>query len=561
VAGERADAARIAAACGNLPLALRIAGTRLALRPSLPLAVLADRLEDEGRRLDELAVSDLQVRASLTLSYDALSSRTRAAFRRLGNIDTVDIPEWRIVSLLGSQAADDAVDDLVESGLLEPTGVDETGEPRYQMHSLICVFAKERARAEDERSTRVADGQMIIDAMLGIADVAVRRLPWTVPLPRLGDVPRPQPLPAGLVDRLTANAEAWFAAERTNLLAGLPKVCMWGWAAEGAMVMDRLAVYLWAHGQYADMRLGYQCLADCADRRVAARAKAALALLRHARGQYEGAAEEYQACAAELEELGEDEALGWVHHNLAACLIALGSHGAAMALVTKARARFAEDDTFAIGAVLHTQAAALSRLGQIAEAARIEAEALELARSVGEPRQLAMALHDRAWGFVLANGDLDRARVLTEEAIDLLRSQGSRSALAKALRTLGAVRAGLGERVLAIRAFQEARDIARELSERPRELSCTRAIAAGWIGEGRAAEAVPVLRDCLRTYREMGGTSATVITLHLLAEAYEASGDRRAAKEARAEAERLGDPRDSNSSTLLKLLLNLAAPA
>jgi hypothetical protein len=59
----------------------------------------------------------------------------------------------------------------------------------------------------------------------------------------------------------------------------------------------------------------------------------------------------------------------------------------------------------------------------------------------------------------------------------------------------------------------------------------------------------------------MGSTSATAITLHLLAAAFESTGKRQDALHARKEADQLGDPRDSNTSTLLKLLLNLAVPA
>ena len=129
VSAEHADAVRIARACGNLPLALRIAGTRLALRTTMRLGLLADRLEDEGRRLDELEVSDLQVRASLTLSYAALTTAGQTALRLLGLVNTADLPEWQITTLL-DDPAESVVDDLVESGLLEPTGVDDTGEPR-----------------------------------------------------------------------------------------------------------------------------------------------------------------------------------------------------------------------------------------------------------------------------------------------------------------------------------------------------------------------------------------------------------------------------------------------
>ncbi|SMD13745.1 AfsR/SARP family transcriptional regulator [Kibdelosporangium aridum] len=559
VSAERADAVRIADACGNLPLALRIAGTRLALRPNLRLGLLADRLEDEGRRLDELEVSDLQVRASLTLSYAALEKTSQVALRRLGLINTVDLPEWRITTLLDTHPAEGVVEDLVESGLLEPTGTDETGEPRYRLHDLVRVFALERARMEDSARERYTGARTIIDAIIGIADVAARKLPWTIPLPRLhGPIPT-QPLVPELVERLTANPAAWFAAERANLLNGIPKMTALGWHTDSILLMDRLSVYLWAEGLYADMRVAYQSIADAADKqnpRVAARARSVLALLWHARGQYEKAVDEYRTCAVELAELGEDEALAWVRTNLAACLIAVGKSDESIELTTAAWQEL-RDDPFAGGSVLRTQIAALNRLGRTEESAGFEAEALDLAKSFGEPRQLAMALHDKAWGCVLGEGNLEKAHELAQEAIALLRSVGSRSSLAKALRTMGAVLAGLGKREESVRAFREARDIARELTERPRELSCTRAIAAAWIGDGRAGEAITVLSECLETYREMGSTSATTITLNLLAAAYDSQNDVVAAKEARAEAERLGDPRDTNTAILLKLLLNL----
>jgi DNA-binding SARP family transcriptional activator/tetratricopeptide (TPR) repeat protein len=562
VAGERADAVRIAKACGNLPLALRIAGTRLALRPNMKLGMLAGRLEDEGRRLDELEVSDLQVRASLSLSYAALDPTSQIALRRLGLINTVDLPEWRITTLLGSEPAEGVVDDLVESGLLEPTRVDETGEPRYRLHDLVRVFALERAKVEDTARDRFTGARMIIDAIVGIADVAARGLPWTIPLPRLDGAIPAQPLTAELVDRLTANPEAWFAAERTNLLTGIPKMSALGWHTDALLLMERLSVYLWPEGLYADMRVGYESIADAAGKanpRVAARAKSVLALLRHARGQYEEAVDEYRACAKELDALAEQEALAWVHTNLAACLIAVGRPEESAELAASARSEFS-DDRFAIGSVLRTQVAALNRLGRTTESARIGAEALELAKDGGEPRQLAMALHDQAWGFVLGDEDLERAAGLAEDAITLLRSVGSRSALARALRTLGAIRAGLGKRDESVRAFREARDIARELTERPRELSCTRAIAAAWVGDGRATEAIPVLHECLATYREMGSAPATTITLHLLAAAHDANNDPAEAELARSEADHHFDPRDTNTSTLLKLLLNLTKP-
>src|SRR5205807_10390778 len=64
VTADRPAAARLVAACGRLPLAVRIAAARLAARPTWTIASLQSRLADERRRMDELAVGDLAVRAS-----------------------------------------------------------------------------------------------------------------------------------------------------------------------------------------------------------------------------------------------------------------------------------------------------------------------------------------------------------------------------------------------------------------------------------------------------------------------------------------------------------------
>jgi DNA-binding SARP family transcriptional activator len=90
VAAEPAATASVLAACAGLPLAVRIAASRLITRPGLDIGSLARRLADEGRRLEELKVGDLAVRAAFQVSYDALRSAPGPAddpargFRLLG---------------------------------------------------------------------------------------------------------------------------------------------------------------------------------------------------------------------------------------------------------------------------------------------------------------------------------------------------------------------------------------------------------------------------------------------------------------------------------------------
>jgi DNA-binding SARP family transcriptional activator len=79
IAADRPAALRIARACGLLPLAVRIAGARLAGLPHLPLDRFAARLEDESRVLDELAIGDLSVRDRFARYLRALSDAERQA--------------------------------------------------------------------------------------------------------------------------------------------------------------------------------------------------------------------------------------------------------------------------------------------------------------------------------------------------------------------------------------------------------------------------------------------------------------------------------------------------
>jgi DNA-binding SARP family transcriptional activator len=79
VTAEPEAAAELARCCGYLPLALRIAGARLVARPTWPVAALADRLADAQRRLDELELGEVGVRASFQVSYQQLYDSPRGA--------------------------------------------------------------------------------------------------------------------------------------------------------------------------------------------------------------------------------------------------------------------------------------------------------------------------------------------------------------------------------------------------------------------------------------------------------------------------------------------------
>ncbi|MFE0024640.1 BTAD domain-containing putative transcriptional regulator [Amycolatopsis sp. NPDC059021] len=566
VGGQQADAERIAVACGFLPLALRIAGSRLAVRPQLRLGLLADRLEDEARRLDELTVSDLRVRGSIALSYAALSPAAQRAFRRLGGCRGHDLPHWAAVTLIAgsSDDADEAIEELIEASLLQPAGADPGGEPRYRMHDLVRVFAAEQGVKLESHAERVASIRGVADAALCLADAAAARLPRTVPMPAPARPLPAQPLPPELVERLLARPEAWFAAERANLVTAIGTFCAVGWREDALLLLEKLSTYVYLDGHYADLcsasEVLHRAAVEAGDQHCAALATATLSLLRHSNGQYEDAVTGYRACAKDLESLGDRPAQAWTEANLAHCLTGLGRADEALDAAGRAHELFTVDgDEAGLEWVQRAQSAALHRLGRVAEALDVDRATLALAKRAGDTRRIGVALQGFSWSLQLTGNPGDAAEAI-DESVRLLRHTTAKSALAKSLRTQGAIHAGLGARGEAVAAFKGALDLARQLDERPRELSCTRALAASWIGEGRAAQAIPVLLECLAEFRTMGGRAATNLTWQVLVRAHEMTGNTEAAAVARREAERLRDPRDASASVLEKALLTLTEP-
>jgi transcriptional regulator with XRE-family HTH domain len=155
-AAEPDAATAIVDRCGRLPLAVRIAGARLLAKPHWPLAQLAERLGDERRRLDELAAGDLEVRASVALSYQGLDGLQRRTFRRLGLLETTTFSAWAAAALLGLPVpqAERSLEALTDARLLDVVGRDGIGQVRYRFHDLMRLFARERAAAEEGEADR-----------------------------------------------------------------------------------------------------------------------------------------------------------------------------------------------------------------------------------------------------------------------------------------------------------------------------------------------------------------------------------------------------------------------
>lgn len=238
----------VARLCGHLPLALRIAGTRLATRPAWTVDHLVARLADADRRLATLSTGDLGVATAFALSHAQLSHPARELFRRLAHVPGVDFAPTLAAVLTGAHPDDaaDGLDELVDLGLLQQSGPD-----RYRFHDLIRLFAGERLRIEEPAGTRAATAKRMADWLLETAVVAGR---WFEP--GYGCLPAGY---AGLVPLATADeADAWLQAERNNWLGALRSASRGG---QYQLVVDVAEAMHWYSDKYVRAEYWYDVYA------------------------------------------------------------------------------------------------------------------------------------------------------------------------------------------------------------------------------------------------------------------------------------------------------------
>ncbi|MFB7668308.1 BTAD domain-containing putative transcriptional regulator [Kitasatospora sp. NPDC056138] len=197
--------------CGLLPLAVRIAASRLAARPRWTVASLTDRLANRPRRLSELETGSLAVDAAFQLGYAALDPAQAWAFRLLAIPETPDLSPGTAAAVLDCSdvEAEEVLESLADAGLLEP------GDPgRYRYHDLVRLFARHRTLEADPPQERQAALSRLARCHLAGTSAALRsERPYT----RLAGALNP-----GLADgpQFTSPAEAqrWVIEELAGMI-------------------------------------------------------------------------------------------------------------------------------------------------------------------------------------------------------------------------------------------------------------------------------------------------------------------------------------------------------
>jgi DNA-binding SARP family transcriptional activator/tetratricopeptide (TPR) repeat protein len=228
----RGDAAEIARLCGGLPLALRIAGARLAFQNDTDPEGLHKSLADERVRLDQLSVGDRDVRATLALSCRRLSVPAATLFARLGALPVPEIPGWVATCLVDGVRSDGAgaLRELTETALLT---VNHMGyEPRYRLHDLVQLYAQELAAATHTPASLDNALRRVYEALAGLVVGHDERMH--------SGFPTPQPdenwyqASAAVV---ASDPTGWFATERFLIFGAIGDAHERGWTRLAAQLL------------------------------------------------------------------------------------------------------------------------------------------------------------------------------------------------------------------------------------------------------------------------------------------------------------------------------------
>ncbi|MBF9133214.1 tetratricopeptide repeat protein [Plantactinospora sp. S1510] len=489
---EPVAASEIVTACGGLPLAVRVAGARLAARPHWTVGTLSKRLADERRRLDELSYGDLAVRPGLQLAYHGLSPAAGRAFALLGALNVPTFPGWPTATLLDSAPDVGAavLDELLDARLLDTLGPDRAGQPRYRFHEITRLFARERQQEEISRTEWTAALDRTASGWLALARHAQDRLHCE----RFHLDDRSHPAVAAdhrVIAVATGQPVDWFEAEREALAALVPACAAAGLAALTRALAGCGADFYELRGYYDDWHRVMRAALDC--------------------------------CRRAGDRSGEAAAL----RGLGSCMVELDQSDATLATLRAAQT-LAEDLGDGAGAAMARKEIGyvLGLAGRLAEAEAELRAATEALERVGSRPAKARAL--TSLGFVLRQqGNIDEAVRMTRVAIAIARSCRDTFTQAYSLRGLaGALLAG-GRHGEAEQAARRAAELFARIGDPIGTAQSLRALGESLAqNPGRTTEAEEALSTAAVIFRDRGNDWGLALTELSLGEIEVRSGTR-----------------------------------
>jgi DNA-binding SARP family transcriptional activator/tetratricopeptide (TPR) repeat protein len=461
--------------CGGLPLALGIVAARAAIRPDLPLAVLAGELQDAATRLDALDAGELavSVRAALDCSCRGLPARTAHMFRLLGLVPGPDVslPAAASLAALPRTEANRILRQLCAGHLLQ-----ELTPGRYRMHDLVRLYAAEQARVMEPAEGYRAAIHRVLDHYLHSAYPAALLLnPHRLPISLRPAEPGVDP------ERLADLDEAmvWFTAEHAVLLAASNQSVDAGFDVHTWQLAWSLSNYLERRGQWHTQIAIYRAALE-----------ATLRLADHT---------------------GEAKA----HRGLAGASARVGDFDAADTHLRRALDLFGDLGDHAGQAHTHIGMGwLLARQGQLGEALRHAQQAFDLSLTSDDRWGQANALNNIGW-YHAQLGDYRQALDHCRRALDVYRDLGDGFGEAEAWDSLGYAHHHLHDHQEAVTCYQRALDLFQGLGGRHGEADVLTHLGDSQEAAGDLDAARHVWRQALIILEQLGHRGAEQVRARL----------------------------------------------
>lgn len=487
IGSERAQAEpeamdRLLACCAGLPLALHIAGARLAGRTAWTAALLADRLHDERRRLDELSVGDIAVRTAFQASYrNLIGPRTAAAhhdtparpdkvsaaeaFRLLGLLPFGHFGADAAAALLGTtpRHAEDLLETLADAHLVEPST-----PGCYRLHDLLRSYARELAETEESaEQCRAAITRLvhwyIHSSSAATARIASRDVNWG--LDRLAG-----PHTAALSFAEREDAIRWFLAEQHNIIALIALAEEQLPGAEAWVLAEQ------AHEGYLQRGAVFELRTSC---------------------------ELGLRCARRIgDPVGRVRLLSHLAHTLARLDLMEESLQASRGAV---EASEESDDPRLIAISVSNYATALDQAGRVDESVLWFERAVRETTAHGRVEQLAAT--ELNFGITLRDcGRLDESDEHLGEALRLIRTVDWPYAEGYALEALGRLRTAQGRTAEALPILEESAAVRLRVGDRAGHAASLEHLADALLAADRPAEARAAWEQAVALRDELGDT-------------------------------------------------------
>ncbi|BCJ30002.1 ATP-binding protein [Actinocatenispora sera] len=462
-AAQRPALTRLAARCGRLPLAMRVAAEVVSAQPDLPLTELIRDLESHGALayLDATADADTSLRAVFAASCARLPADARHAFRVLGGYPGRDLDLHAMAALTDGPPtrARQLLNVLARSHLLEPTG-----QNRYAMHDLTRAYAGELA--DDQTGERPVDRDAALHRLLDhylVAAAQARRSAFPDDSREVG-VPA---APAAPRFATAAQALGWYDTELPNICAALHR--------PGASTPQVLALatlldqYLSRQGHWAEAldvhRLAHARAEAAGDPLGAARAEARIGRTLCQLGHYD---EAYRQLTRAREVLPEAERA--VEAATSTLGIAAGKLGSFDEAAELHRQQIDEHTrcfglTPPLGRHWANLSFALARLGELDQAEAALHQALTVSRGTHDRRD-ECSVYENLAVVHLRRQDFAGAVRWAERAVRMFESLPGYLDLITALNTYGVALAGVGRRDEALASHTRALRLCERIGDR-----------------------------------------------------------------------------------------------